>query len=238
MNILGIDTSNAKKMLLVLRTPTYTDARDIELHSLETEIIPQVDKLLQDNQLSLHNIDAFVLGQGPGSFMGMRIGFSVVRAWAWLGDKLLGTVSSLEILALSAKFDSQALIVPCVDAKMKKIFTAAFFAGRRLTADVDVFPEVWADEIKLLVGKLAAKKIIVIGNGVEFLCNFLPNAFFLQQDAQAKGFSELLNKELNFFKPSENGLEHVVPQYLRLSAAEEALKTAHHSVPFGFPNHL
>lgn len=238
MNILGIDTSNAKKMLLVLKTPTYTDARDIELDSLETEIIPQVDKLLQDNRFSLHNIDAFVLGQGPGSFMGLRIGFSVVRAWAWLGDKLLGTVSSLEILALSAEFDSQALIVPCVDAKMKKIFTAAFFAGRRLTLDVDVFPEVWADEIKLLVRELAAKKIIVIGNGVEFLCDFLPNAFLLQQDAQAKGFSELLNKELKLFKPSENGLEHVVPQYLRLSAAEEALKTAHYCVPFGFPNHL
>lgn len=238
MNILGIDTSNAKKMLLALKTPTYTDARDIEVHSLEAEIIPQIDKLLQDNQLSLHNIDAFVLGQGPGSFMGLRIGFSVVRSWAWLGDKLLGTVSSLEILALSADFDSQTLIVPCVDAKMKKIFTAAFFAGRRLTLDVDVFPEVWADEIKRLGGKLAVKKIIVIGNGVEFLCNFLPNAFFFQQDAQAKALSELMSKKLKFCKPSENGLQHLEPQYLRLSAAEEALKTAHHGVPFGFPNHL
>ena len=93
MNILGIDTSNAKKMLLALKNPTYTDVRGIEVQNLETEIIPQVDRLLQENQLSLHDIDAFVLGGGPGSFMGLRIGFSVIRTWAWLGDKLLGTVS-------------------------------------------------------------------------------------------------------------------------------------------------
>lgn len=226
MNILGIDTSNAKKMLLVLKTPAYTDARDIELDSLEAEIIPQVDKILQDNELSLHNIDAFVLGQGPGSFMGLRIGFSVVRAWAWLGDKLLATVSSLEILALSAEFDPKALIVPCIDARMKKIFTAAFFEGRRLTEDVDVFPEVWADEIKRLASKYTAQKIILLGNGGQFLSDFLPQAFLLQQNIHAKGFSNLLNRELKFFKPSENGLEHAVPQYLRLSTAEEALKNS------------
>lgn len=237
MNILGIDTSNAKKMLLALKNPAYTDVRDIEVQNLETEIIPQVDRLLQENQLSLHDIDAFVLGGGPGSFMGLRIGFSVIRTWAWLGDKLLGTVSSLEILALSADFDSQTLLVPCMDAKMKKIFTAAFFDGQRVAADVDVFPAVWADKIKRLASKLAAKKIIVIGNGMEFLYDFLPDAFF-QRDTQATGFKDLLNKDLKFFKPSEDGLQYIVPQYLRLSAAEEALKTAHYSMPLGFPNHL
>lgn len=43
----------------------------------------KIQKLLEDQQMKLENIQAVVIFKGPGSFTGLRIGFSVANALSY-----------------------------------------------------------------------------------------------------------------------------------------------------------
>ena len=54
-------------------------------------MLPLVEKLLSDAKLTLEDINAFAVANGPGSYTGLRIGISAVKAICFtLGKKCLG----------------------------------------------------------------------------------------------------------------------------------------------------
>ncbi len=50
---------------------------------LSDTILTKIDELLQTNNLSLNDLDGIIIYKGPGSFTGLRIGFSVANALAY-----------------------------------------------------------------------------------------------------------------------------------------------------------
>ncbi|MGL5255064.1 MAG: tRNA (adenosine(37)-N6)-threonylcarbamoyltransferase complex dimerization subunit type 1 TsaB [Brevinema sp.] len=200
MIILGADTSVAGRLLLCLDADNTAIQRSLDVSGLEEEFISSVQQLLNDAQINITDVDRFVIGSGPGSFMGLRIGYSVFKAWAWANKRPLAEISSLEIFARS--FDG--MVAPSIDAKMGKVFCAIFDNGLRLIADSDLTPKEYEE---LLQSHPLARPMGFLGNGeMASAEGLLAAARALPQDSWLSG-KDLLSAQ---------------PRYLRLSAAEEA----------------
>ena len=100
MRILAVDTSAAQATAACLEDGAVVSeaAADSARRHAET-VLPMIDSALQKAGWELGDADAFAVDIGPGSFTGVRIGVSVVNAFAYaLGKPVLG-ISSLRALA-------------------------------------------------------------------------------------------------------------------------------------------
>jgi len=82
-------------------------------------IIPLLDELLQKANLSLQELDEVIVGIGPGSYTGVRIGVTVAKMIGYLNQIRVRTISSL---ALIASASDQRYVIPYVDARRGNAF--------------------------------------------------------------------------------------------------------------------
>jgi tRNA threonylcarbamoyladenosine biosynthesis protein TsaB len=97
-------------------------------------LLADVDALLAGARLVPADLTAIVVGTGPGSFTGTRIGLSVARGLALALDLPVAGVSTL--LALAAAADH---VFPVIDARRGEVFVLGPHALR--PEDVIVPPE-------------------------------------------------------------------------------------------------
>ncbi|MHB1935984.1 MAG: tRNA (adenosine(37)-N6)-threonylcarbamoyltransferase complex dimerization subunit type 1 TsaB [Acidobacteriaceae bacterium] len=76
----------------------------MELHprAFSAELVPAIAALLQANGNRLQDVDVFAAVSGPGSFTGLRVGLSAVKAMAEATGKPILTVSRMAIVASMA----------------------------------------------------------------------------------------------------------------------------------------
>ncbi len=107
MLILAIDTTGASGSVALLRCGAGALARDSELIELvplagrtySAQLMPQISALLARHNLDKRAIHAYAAATGPGSFTGLRVGLSTVKALAEITQKPIAAVSLLEALA-------------------------------------------------------------------------------------------------------------------------------------------
>ena len=88
-----------------------------ERTSVPRTLLEDLDALLRDASLDTGDVDALVVGTGPGSFTSTRIGLAVARGLAFaLGVPAAG-VSTLDALASGAPG-----AYPVVDARRREVF--------------------------------------------------------------------------------------------------------------------
>jgi tRNA threonylcarbamoyladenosine biosynthesis protein TsaB len=80
-------------------------------------LLPAVQECLKDSGLQMEQVDAYAVAAGPGSFTGVRVGLTSVKAWAEVYGKPIVAVSRLESLAAEASKDA--------------VWVAAFFNAQR-----------------------------------------------------------------------------------------------------------
>lgn len=100
MNYLGIDTSGAPLAVLLRyggRIYEYTEENCGTRHS--AALMPAVRDLLRSANASLKDIDVFACVTGPGSFTGIRIGVSTVKAFCFAEKKPCLAITSFDALA-------------------------------------------------------------------------------------------------------------------------------------------
>ena len=88
-------------------------------------LLPMVDAMLKNADLTLDDINAIAIAAGPGSFTGLRIGIAAVKGLAWAADKPCLGVSTLEAMAWGARALGGDLC--CVmDARAGQVYNALF----------------------------------------------------------------------------------------------------------------
>jgi tRNA threonylcarbamoyladenosine biosynthesis protein TsaB len=81
MNVIYIDTSDNKKIIVALRQDEVEDKIEQVIDNRRAQIVlPLIDALLNKHNLSVHDINALQINEGPGSFTGLRVGISIVNA--------------------------------------------------------------------------------------------------------------------------------------------------------------
>lgn len=126
-DLLAIDTSTENcSVALHWNSTLHTQvAESPREHS--QRLLPFVEQLLQQGQVSLAQLDGLVVGVGPGSFTGVRIGVSMAQGLAFSSGLPVFAVSSLQALAQRAVRQHQAsTVAACIDARMGEVYYALY----------------------------------------------------------------------------------------------------------------
>jgi tRNA threonylcarbamoyladenosine biosynthesis protein TsaB len=125
MLILAFDTATD-----VATSALVDDGRVLgERISVPRTLLEDVDALLRDAQAAPGDLDALVVGTGPGSFTSTRIGLAVAQGLALALELPVAGVSTLD--ALGAAGDG---VYPIVDARRREVFVL----GPRVVAPDDL----------------------------------------------------------------------------------------------------
>ena len=90
-------------------------------------LLPMVEDMLANSELSIADMDAVAVAAGPGSFTGLRIGIAAVKGLAWAAEKPCVPVSTLEAMAWPLAHLA-GNIVCAMDARRQQIYNAVFLA--------------------------------------------------------------------------------------------------------------
>ncbi|QCB96778.1 tRNA (adenosine(37)-N6)-threonylcarbamoyltransferase complex dimerization subunit type 1 TsaB [Arthrobacter sp. PAMC25564] len=143
MLILAIDTSAVASAALV-----SDGATESRLGSFATEdtrshaevLAPGIERLLAEAGLAGADVDAIVTGVGPGPFTGLRSGIVTARTLAFVWNKPLYGVMSLDAIALDVARSAEAPpeFLVATDARRKEVYWARYtLTGARLPRLLD-----------------------------------------------------------------------------------------------------
>ena len=99
--------------------------------ALLSDFIKGCMDFLAEKELKL---DAVAVSMGPGSYTGLRIGFSEAKGLCYALDIPLIGVNTLELMATRVMFstdsvDPDSILVPMIDARRMEVYTAAYDFG-------------------------------------------------------------------------------------------------------------
>jgi len=130
-NLLAIDTSTERATVAIsTQGAIYAEAKmNVRQHA--QCLLPMIDQLLIKAGLTLSELDGIVFGCGPGSFTGLRITSSIVKALAYAHDLPLFPVTSLQAIAYDVyctedNLDQDVGILAMLDARMQEVYWAYF----------------------------------------------------------------------------------------------------------------
>src|SRR6202167_6557505 len=149
MLILAVDTSTRTGSAALLRdSEVLAEVSGYDEQPYSTRLFSDI-ALLQDRAaFQLNQIDIFAVAAGPGSFTGLRVGLTAVKAWAEVHRKPIAAISGLEAIASEAPQDgllggaNTPFIAPFLDARRGQLFGAIY---RRIPGDAPTL-ELVSDE--------------------------------------------------------------------------------------------
>lgn len=219
MKILSVETSG--KICAVALTEDNNLIKqelieDENTHSVK--LMPLVNKLLRDTNTTVNDIDLFACDIGPGSFTGIRIGVSTIKAFIDVTNKKAVGVSSLEILAENVEEDG--IICSLIDAKNQNVYCGIFEKNQD---NLEQIEDLKFDNINNIINSVKDinKKIIFVGDGSitykDMIECELENAKVLEE-----GKLNAKNIGIIAFRRKEQTVDthNLKPIYLRASNAE------------------
>lgn len=130
MKLLGLDTST-DACSVALTVDADVDVRHVVEPRAHTRLLmPMIRELLETHSLRAADLDAIVLGNGPGSFIGVRIATSVAQGLAFAAGLGVAVVSSLEVIAAEAfAVTTASRVIVTQDARMNEVYLGQYERG-------------------------------------------------------------------------------------------------------------
>ncbi|MES2567909.1 MAG: tRNA (adenosine(37)-N6)-threonylcarbamoyltransferase complex dimerization subunit type 1 TsaB [Bacteroidota bacterium] len=87
-----------------------------------------IEEVLNTSNLKASDINAVSVSSGPGSYTGLRIGFSTAKGLAYALNIPLITIDTLKILCVNAlqHIKPDAALIPLMDARRMEVYCAAY----------------------------------------------------------------------------------------------------------------
>jgi tRNA threonylcarbamoyladenosine biosynthesis protein TsaB len=222
--LLALDTSTPRAVLAVTGADgeTVTAAPDPAVRHGRV-LVPAVRALLAAARLTLAELDGLVVGLGPGSYTGLRIGLTAVKTLAYAAHKPLAGLDSLDIVARNAPAAARRVAV-IADAQRGDLYVADFIREAPGAVPVRVVPtriepfEAWAAGL--------AEETLVLGPAatLERVLAHLPATARLPNNPEAHWPDphRLAELALEVWQSGRRDDPWFLePVYLRRSAAEE-----------------
>ncbi len=214
MNLLAFDTSTDQMSIALQRG----DGADTTLwqHTAaggaltSTHLIPEIQRLMAQAQLSFDALDAIVFGAGPGSFTGLRTACSVAQGLGFGAGVPLLPVDTLMAVAQDAWWQlgapSRWSVMALLDARMDEMYAASYIFD--------------SDEISIDKHYSLISPENLVWNGVDVLAGNVFAAYGVRLGAAGAQRVPAL--------PTATALLRLAPRLLALGAgvpAEQALPT-------------
>jgi len=149
---------------------------------------PAIKELCRKNDISLQQIDAVTVVNGPGSYTGLRVGLSAAKGICYALNKPLICINTLEWLAKNINDEKVDLICPMIDARRMEVYTALY--DRSLNVLLEPSAMILTDES--FHDALSKHSIAFVGNGSNKWKSMVqnPRALF---PASCSGIDEQVN---------------------------------------------
>ncbi|MDX2082956.1 MAG: tRNA (adenosine(37)-N6)-threonylcarbamoyltransferase complex dimerization subunit type 1 TsaB [Rickettsiales bacterium] len=126
MKILAFDSTAANFSVALLLDQKILSKNIITESGKQAELlIPQIEKVLSQNNIWYQDLDLIAATQGPGSFTGTRIGLTVARTIKLATNLPLILINSCQAIAYKYRQKSEKIFV-VIDAKADEFFYAEF----------------------------------------------------------------------------------------------------------------
>jgi tRNA threonylcarbamoyladenosine biosynthesis protein TsaB len=137
MLILAIDTSTRTGSVAFLRDNEVLDqVSGHEETAYSTRLFRDLELLQSRAQFRTDQIDVFAVAAGPGSFTGLRVGLTAVKALAEVHGKPIAAISGLEAIAAQSRHlegglegnssRNGTIISPFLDARRGQLFGSSY----------------------------------------------------------------------------------------------------------------
>ncbi|TCO76431.1 tRNA (adenosine(37)-N6)-threonylcarbamoyltransferase complex dimerization subunit type 1 TsaB [Marinisporobacter balticus] len=225
MKILALDTSSIVATVAVMDEGKLIG--EYTIHHKRThsqKLMPMIEELLKNCELTMQDIDVVAVAEGPGSFTGLRIGVATAKGLAHAVNIPVVGISTLDALAMNSAF-SHGIICPILDAKRSQVYAGVYKWDHE---NLHIIEEPMAISIENLVEKLSERpeNVLFLGDGIEnnkdYLIEklkkravFAPNSVKMPRASSVAqiGLQKAKNKKLqNYYE--------LTPTYLRKSEAE------------------
>lgn len=185
-------------------------------------ILPMIDELLKEANISINQLDAIAFGQGPGAFTGVRIAIGVVQGIAFSHDLPVIPVSTLAALAQHSAKDHNH-IAAVIDARMQEIYWGLYEKNDAGVMQAIVEEGICSPEN---FPKPDNSKWFGVGSGWDAYANLLQNKFaenLIGFDGKALPSAEdiLTLAKADYLKNKLISIEEATPVYLRNKVAEK-----------------
>lgn len=196
---------------------------DIGMHQSE-QMLPSIQNVLNYVGLTPDQLEFVALCQGPGSFTGLRLSYSALKAFTLSFNIPVYAIPTLEAAALPYSSFPGA-VVAVLDAKKHRYYASIYRNGKENLAPVD------AELGDILKSLDPEERILATGSGAELFAECAHSAFPqftittyapLNQELTEQLLSLAQKKFLAKEKPLE---EYEGPVYIRPSEAEEKLNS-------------
>lgn len=129
MRILGLDSSTPVAGVAVADGAQLLGEITIQTKNTHSEtLMPMIDRLLRELGLTVRDMDAIAVTQGPGSFTGLRIGMATAKGLAQGAGKRLIAIPTLDCLAYNL-VQYPGLVCPVLNAQKQQVYTAVYRSG-------------------------------------------------------------------------------------------------------------
>lgn len=227
MKILALETScDIASCSLLENNNLILELKETSPKNHSEALMPLIDRLFKETNLSLNNIDLLACDNGPGSFTGIRIGLSTIKAFCDVKIKPCTAVSSLEALAYTAK-DEDGIICSMIDAKHSNFYNGFFKFNNGICKKIK---DLSFDNIDNFLPNLInlKKKIFFVGNcGIlykDMIKSYLKNNAVFLEDTLASskyvGIAAFDKYNAGIFSSSFE----ISAEYIKCSSAEELKK--------------
>lgn len=164
MNALAIDCA-VSKIAIAAKKDTMLTKLVLNVGTKQSEkLLPSIDFVLNELELKPSDLDYTTITSGPGSFTGLRLGLSSLKALTLSHKIPLYGIPSLEAYSLQYK-DSPESVLSVIEAKEDEYYYQFFLRGKKLSKPEDKTIEEIIKQID------QESSVLVCGPGASSFCS-------------------------------------------------------------------
>ena len=226
-NILAFDTVSSSFSIALKKDNNIIEINKENIKNHNEELLPILSNFLEDNKISLNEINCIVMGIGPGSFTAIRIAFSTIKTICYAKNIPIIGVSSLETLYQNI-ISYNGIKLSMIDARKGSIYANIYKYNNKIKENLDLTYE----EAVNLIKDISTKDDIITlcGDGFsknesyfidklqEYKLNKLDDSYNI-----IKASKSILISEERYNKRLFDNIFSLNPLYIRKSEAENKL---------------
>ncbi|WP_330925677.1 tRNA (adenosine(37)-N6)-threonylcarbamoyltransferase complex dimerization subunit type 1 TsaB [Candidatus Sororendozoicomonas aggregata] len=137
MKLLVLDTATEACSVALNIDGDVLEHYDVIPRRHSRELLPMIEKLLNDAGFTLRQMDALAFGRGPGAFTGLRVATAMVQGLAFAVDCPVIPISTLAALAQQGyrRYQAQS-VLSVIDARMDEVYWGAFIEHQGVMTSV------------------------------------------------------------------------------------------------------
>lgn len=156
MNYLLINTANDELVIVLTKDGTIFACNERNVKKHNEILLPKLEELLNQANISLNDIDEFGVVVGPGSFTGLRVGIATIKAFKDVTKKPVKAINNLDLLyQIACKQGGYDIVA--IEGSLNSYFVGKFENNR-----LNIYERnLTVDELKSIAGN---KKVAMYSN--------------------------------------------------------------------------